>query len=48
VTMSGGVLGDEHITRMETFYRPVGDFNLGDSRQMYDVLNAGSIVVVVH
>jgi hypothetical protein len=46
--MSGGVLSDEHIAGMEALYRSVGYFNLGDPRQMYNVLNAGSIVVVVH
>ena len=46
--MSGGVLCDEHIAGMEAFYCPVGYFDLGDSGQVYDVLNAGSIVEVVH
>ncbi len=48
VTMSGGVLSDEHIPGMEAFYCPVGYFNLGDSRQVCNVLDAGSIVEVVY
>ena len=48
VTMSGGVLSDEHIAGMEAFYCPVSYFNIGDSRQVYNVLNAGSIVEVVY
>jgi hypothetical protein len=48
VTMSGGVLGNEHIAGMEAPDRSVGYFDLGDSRQVGDVLNAGSIVEVVH
>jgi len=46
--MSRGVLGDEHIAGMEAFYRPVGHFNLGDSREVYNVLDAGRIVEVVY
>jgi len=46
--MSGGVLSDEQIAGMESFYCPVGYFNFGDSRQVYNVLNAGSIVEVVY
>ena len=44
----GGVLSDEHIAGMQAFYGPVGYFNLGDSRQVYNVLNAGGIVEVVY
>ena len=46
--MSGGVLCDEHIAGMEAFYCPVGYFNLGDSRQVYNVLDAGRIVEIVY
>jgi hypothetical protein len=46
--MSGGILSDEHIAGMEAFYGPAGYFNLGDSSQVYNVLNARSIVEVVY
>ncbi len=46
--MTRRVLSDEHIAGMEAFYGPVGYFNLGDSSQVYNVLNSGSIVEVVY
>ena len=48
MTMSGGVLSDEHIAWVKAFYCPIGYFNLRDSRQVCNVLNAGSIVEVVY
>ena len=46
--MAGGVLSNEHIAGVEAFYGPVGYFNLRDTGQVYNVLNAGSIVEVVY
>ena len=33
---------------MEAFYGSVGHFNLGDTFQVHDVLDTGSVVVVVY
>ena len=48
MAVAGGVLGDQYIAGMEAFYRPVGYFDFGYSRQVYHVLHAGSIVVVIY
>jgi len=46
--MPGCVLSNEDISGAEALDRRVGNFNLGYSLQMHDILDAGSVVVVVY
>ena len=46
--MPSGVLSNEDISGVEALDRPIGHFNLGYTLQMHDILDAGSVVVVVY
>jgi hypothetical protein len=48
VTVAGGVLGDKHIAGLKASHCTIGYFNLGDSRQVRNILNAGSVVIIVY
>ena len=46
MSVSTCVLGYKYVTCMKTFYRYIRHFDLGSTAEMYDVLDARSVVVV--